>query len=149
VLGFKAGRHGFEPRDRASSIDNQDRGSAFEAIDQGAEVILRFGNAGSLHSARIVFLIELFKLAVAATASVPAPPDFQHGVPMPDYLRNRTPGAVYRTHPPLGKNLKRPGPLTCCRATHPADRCRLEHLALLAAAQIETLSCRSPKEARE
>jgi len=38
-------RNGFEPGDRATAIDNQNRRASLEAIDEGAEAVFRFGDA--------------------------------------------------------------------------------------------------------
>ena len=53
MLGVKAGSHGFEARDGASSVDDQDRRATPEAIDQRTEVVLGFSNADFLHLTRI------------------------------------------------------------------------------------------------
>ena len=51
MLCFKAGYHGFKACDGASAVNDQDRGTAPEAIDQGTEVVLGFGNASPFHLA--------------------------------------------------------------------------------------------------
>src|SRR5712664_462960 len=56
-------RHRFQPRNGSSSIDDQDRGAALEAVDQGAQVVLRFGYAGFLHHARLAKSLGSFKLS--------------------------------------------------------------------------------------
>src|SRR5208337_410651 len=43
------GGHRLESRHRATPMDDQDRRAAFEAVDQRSQVVLRFGEAGSLH----------------------------------------------------------------------------------------------------
>jgi len=53
VLGFKACRHRFEAGDGASPVDDQDGRAALQAIDQRAEFVLCFGNAGFFHLAKI------------------------------------------------------------------------------------------------
>jgi hypothetical protein len=42
-----------QPRDGTPSIDNQYGLTALEAVDQGAQAVLRLSYAGSLHLARI------------------------------------------------------------------------------------------------
>ena len=49
VLGIRPGNQGFEARDGASPVHDEDRRAALEAIDQGAEVVFGFGNTGYLH----------------------------------------------------------------------------------------------------
>jgi len=60
VLRADAG-YRLEPRDGATAIDDEYGRPALHTVDQRAEVVLRFGDTGFLHSARIAILERLFK----------------------------------------------------------------------------------------
>ncbi|MGC2784199.1 MAG: hypothetical protein WA397_10300, partial [Roseiarcus sp.] len=51
VLTFIAARDRLETSDRAAPINDQDRFTALETVDQGTQGVLRFGYTGSFHRA--------------------------------------------------------------------------------------------------